>query len=173
MSDHELGKRLLQAGAAEHSGRLDARSLTTQVLDRDRRRLWLLGGLILLLWLLGAAGIGFVLYELAVYVPRYLAFAMEKEGTTSMTRRQSITESSLAGFQIGMIVISCSVAVLALAALGTFLLVLATRRATLRQVNASLLLISARLEQLQELRERERPEQTPRGDSHADQHRAT
>jgi hypothetical protein len=66
-----------------------------------------------------------------------------------MDRRQSITESSLAGVQIGIVVISCSAAVLALAALGTFLLVLDTRRATLRQINASLALISKRLERLQ------------------------
>jgi hypothetical protein len=39
-------------------------------------------------------------------------------------------------------------AILALAALGTFLLVLASRRATLRQVNASLALISEQLRQL-------------------------
>jgi hypothetical protein len=173
MSENELGKSLLQAGAAEHSGPLDGRHLTGQMHDRDRRRLRLLGSLILLLWLLGAGGITFVLYKLTVYVPRYLAFAMEKEGTTSMTTRQTITENYLAGFQIGMVVISCSVAVLALAALGTFALVLATRRATLRQVNASLVLISARLEQLQDLRERERSGQAAPSNSHTAQRRET
>jgi hypothetical protein len=164
MSDHELANRLLKAGA-EHSGTLDGGHLTAQVLDRDRRRIRLLGGLTLLLWLLGVGGMAFVLYELAVYVPQYLAFAGEMEGTTSITRRQSITESQFAGIQIGVVVISCSVAVLALAALGTFLLVLATRRATLRQVNASLVLISERLEQLQELRER--PARAAPGDAAA------
>jgi hypothetical protein len=159
MSEHEVGKSLLQAGTAGPSAPLDVRHLTAQVLDRDRRRIRLLGGLILALWLLGAVGVAYVLYNLAIYVPQYLAFAMEKEGTTSPARRQSYTENYLAGFQIGMVVISCSVAVLALAALGTFLLVLTTRRATLRQVNASLVLISERLDQLYQLRERERQEQ--------------
>ena len=88
-----------------------------------------------------------------------------------MERRQSITESSLAGFQIGIVVISCSVAVLALAALGTFLLVLDTRRATLRQINASLALISQRLERLQELREQRPGGQAAPSDSHANQWR--
>jgi hypothetical protein len=170
MSDHELANRLLRAGA-EQTGPLDGGRLTAQVHDRERRRIRLLGGLTLLLWLVGTGGMAFVLYELAVYVPQYLAFAAEKEGTSSMTRRQSITESQLAGFQIGVVVIACSVAVLALAALGTFLLVLATRRATLRQVNASLVLISKRLEHLQELRER--PARVAPGDAPAPSRRRT
>jgi hypothetical protein len=165
MNDSELGKSLLQAGAAEHSGLPAGRHLTATILDRDRRRIRLLGSLTLVLWLLGAGGMAFVLYKLAVYVPQYLAFAAEKEGTTSMPRRQSITETSLAGFQIGLVVVSCSVAVLALAALGTFVLVLTTRRATLRQLNASLTLICERLEQLQELRQREGPVQAARSNS--------
>ena len=153
MSERDLGKSLLQAATTERSGPLDSRGRTTQILQRDRRRIWLLGGATLLLWLLGACGIAFVLYELSVYLPQYLEFRYEKTGTTSMERRQSITESYLAGSQIGFVVICCSAAVLALAALGTFLLVLDTRRATLRQINASLVLISQRLERLQDLRE--------------------
>jgi hypothetical protein len=173
MSERHLSNSLLQASAAEQSGPLDGRDRIAQILQRDRRRIRLLGGAILLLWLLGACGIVLVLYELSVYVPQYLAFSEEKTGTTSMERRQSITENYLAGFQIGFVAISCSAAVLALAALGTFLLVLDTRRATLRQINTSLALISERLERLQELRE-----QGPRGraapsDSHANPRRET
>jgi hypothetical protein len=173
MSDRDLCNSLLQASSAEQSGPLDSRDRTAQILQRDRRRIRLLCGATLLLWLLGAGGIAFVLYELSVYVPQYLAFRWEKTGTTSMERRQSITESYLAGFQIGIVVISCSAAVLALAALGTFLLVLDTRRATLRQINTSLALISERLERLGELRERERSGQPTPGDSHAHPHRQT
>src|SRR6516165_5394118 len=173
MSERDLGQSLLQAAMTERSGPLDNGDPTAQVLQRDRRRLRLLGGATLLLWLLGACGIAFVLYELYVHVPQYLAFRYEKTGTTSMERRQSITESSLAGVQIGIVVIACSAAVLALAALGTFLLVLDTRRATLRQINASLALISQRLERLQELRERERPVLAMENDSLADPLRET
>ena len=173
MSERDLGQSLLQAAMTERSGPLDNGDPTAQVLQRDRRRMRLLGGATLLLWLLGACGIAFVLYELYVHVPEYWAFRSEKTGTTSMERRQSITESSLAGVQIGIVVISCSAAVLALAALGTFLLVLDTRRATLRQINTSLALISERLERLQELRERERPGQATPRDAHAQPSRAT
>ena len=173
MSERDLGESLLRAALAEQAGPLDSRDRTAQLLRRDRRRIRLLGGATLLLWLLGACGIAFVLYELYVHVPGYLAFRYEKTGTTSMERRQSITESSLAGFQIGIVVISGSVAVLALAALGTFLLVLDTRRATLRQINASLVLISQRLERLQDLREQGPGGQAAPRDSHANQWRET
>jgi hypothetical protein len=173
MSERDLSTSLLRAGAAEQTGPLDGRDRIAQMLRRDRRRIRLLGGATLLLWLLGACGIAFVLYELYVHLPQYLAFRDEMTGTTSMERRQSITESYLAGSQIGFVVTSCSAAVLALAALGTFLLVLDTRRATLRQINTSLALISERLERLQELRERERPGQATPRDSHAQPSRAT
>ena len=173
MNEHELGKRLLEAGAAESPASPDGRRLTAQLLDRDRRRIRLLGAVTLLLWLVGAGGIAFVLYELYVYAPDYMAFRYEKTGTTSMERRQSITESYVAGFTIGMVVISGSAAVIALAVLGTFLLVLDTRRATLRQINASLILISERLERLQALREREPPGRVVPGDAHASPRRET
>ena len=167
MSEQELSKMLLQADTlGSHESREGAR-LTAQILDRDRRHVRRLAAVTLLLWLLGAAGIGFVLYELAVYVPPYMAFRWEKVGTTSTERRQSITESALGGIHIGMVVVAGSVAVLALAGVGTFLLVHASRRATLRQINASLVLISKRLEQLQDLRASERSAPAVADDSHA------
>ena len=148
MHEHELGKALLRAGAAEGRDLPDARQLAATVVARDQRRLRLLGGLILALWLVGAAGISFVLYELAVHVPEYMRLQMKiEEGGVSMEHRQRIQENFLFGFQIGLSVTVCSVAILALAALGTFLLVLASRRATLRQVNANLALIANRLQQ--------------------------
>ena len=149
MDEHELGEALLQAGAAQDRDLPDARDLASAVLARDRRRLRALGGLILALWLAGAAGISFVLYKLAVHVPEYFAlFTENRVGELSMERRQRLQEVFLWGFQLGLSITACSVAILALAALGTFLLVLASRRATLRQVNASLALISDRLQQL-------------------------
>ena len=151
MDEHELGEALLRAGAAEDRDLPDPRDLASAVLARDRRRLRTLGGLILALWLAGAAGIGFVLYNLAIYVPEYFALVTkirERGLELDMERRQRIQENFLWGFQIGLSITTCSVAILALAALGTFLLVLASRRATLRQVNASLTLISDQLRQL-------------------------
>jgi hypothetical protein len=171
MSEHELGKMLLQAETSGPSESRDGARLTAQLLDRDRRQVRRLGTITLLLWLLGAAGIGFVLYELSVYVPEYMDFRWEKSGTRSTERRLGFQESYFAGFQIGMIVVAGSVAVFALAGLGTFLLVHASRRATLRQINASLVLISKRLEQLHELRESERTGPAISGDSCANPRR--
>jgi hypothetical protein len=149
MDEHELGKVLLRAGAAEGQELPDARQLAATVVARDQKRLRLLGGLILALWLVGAAGISFVLYNLAIYVPEYMRVLMKiEEGGMSMEQRQRIQENNLGGFQIGLSLTVGSVAILALAALGTFLLVHASRRATLNQVNASLALIANRLQQL-------------------------
>ena len=173
MSEHTLGKSLLQAGTNEHSGPLEGRHLTAQVLDRDRRRIRLLGAAILLLWLLGAGGITFALYKLSVYVPEYMAFQGERVGTRSIGKRQDYQEGSLGGVNIGLVVITSSVALLALAGLGTFLLVLDARRATLRQINASLTLISERLQRLQELRERESAGQPAQRDLHSHLRRET
>src|SRR5215472_1290185 len=106
MSEHDLRKSLLRAGTSEQPGPIDSLGQTTRIVERDRRRVRLLGAATLALWLLGAAGIGFVLFELSVYVPDYLAFRQERAGTRSIERRQSMTESSLAGFQIGVVVIS-------------------------------------------------------------------
>jgi hypothetical protein len=160
MSEPELGNALL--AAATPAGPTDPGGLAERILDRDRRRIVLLGGATLLLWLVGVAGIVYVLYNLSVYMPRYVELLTEiEQGGVPMPQRQRIQENYLAGFQIGVAVTAGSVAVLALAALGTFLLVLTTRRATLRQVNASLRLIADRLRQLQELREREAPPRPP------------
>jgi hypothetical protein len=167
MSEQDLGKSLLQANSANAVQPLDGRQLTAHILERDRRRIRLLGAVILLLWLLGAIGVTYAVYELSINIPRYLAFQGEKAGTRSMEKRQDYQEGYLGGVLVGLAVITSSLAVLALASLGTFLLVLDTRRATLRQINSSLALISERLNQLGQLREREHLEQIAQGNSHA------
>jgi hypothetical protein len=53
-------------------------------------------------------------------------------------------------FQMVTVGVTVSVGILAMAALATILLVLATRRATLRQINASLLEISQQLKELRQ-----------------------
>jgi hypothetical protein len=151
MSERELGERLLRLDAAELPGAADPRVLTWKILDRDRRRVRLLGVLSLILWLLGAGGVAFTLVELGIHVPKYFALQRDIDnGRVGPEERQRRQEDYLGGFQIGLCVVAGSVAALALAALFTFLLVLASRRATLRQVNASLIAIS---EQLKELRQ--------------------
>jgi hypothetical protein len=147
MDEHEMGESLIRSGAVVGEDLPDARHLARSFAARDEQRLRLLGGVILALWLIGAAGLGFVLYELSVHVPEYMKVQMQIDrGEVSPERRQGFLEGYLGGFQIGFCVTVGSVAIIALAALGTFLLVLASRRVTLRQVNASLRLISERLE---------------------------
>jgi hypothetical protein len=167
MTEQELGKRLLQASAANDARLLDGRQLTAQILERDRRRIRLLGAATFMLLLLGTAGITYVLHELSLYMPPYMAFQEEKAGTRTVEKRQDYQEGYMKGVLIGLAVTASSLAVLALASLGTLLLVLDTRRATLRQINSSLALISERLDRLGQLREREHSEQIAQGNSHA------
>jgi hypothetical protein len=77
-----------------------------------------------------------------------------EQGMVTMARRQQIQDLQLLAFEKGTLLIAFSVAILALAAFGTVLLNHASRRATLRQINASLLEIS---EQLKHLRQANRP----------------
>jgi hypothetical protein len=73
--------------------------------------------------------------------------AVARAGLTPEMRAQGELNAHVIGRMI-TVGITCTIGVLALAAGSTVLLVLATRRATLRQINASLLEISEQLKQL-------------------------
>jgi hypothetical protein len=74
----------------------------------------------------------------------------EKDQRLPAAERARLQEELPQAFHVANVMIALSVAVLTVAALCTVLLVSASRRATLRQVNANLLEIS---EQLKELRQ--------------------
>ena len=71
-----------------------------------------------------------------------------EEGKLTPAQRDDIQRTLLIGFQKGTLLIAFSVAVMSLTAVFTILLIFASRRATLRQVNASLVEISEQLKQL-------------------------
>ena len=82
--------------------------------------------------------------------PQIAKLRMDIErGAVTAAEREQIKDVLLFAFQKGTLVIAFSVAVLGLAALCSVLLNLASRRATLRQINASLIEISAQLKGLQ------------------------
>jgi hypothetical protein len=68
-----------------------------------------------------------------------------------VARRGTDQRFQWAVLQKGTLVVATAVGLLTLAALGTVLLLFASRRATLRQVNASLLEISEQLRQLRDV----------------------
>lgn len=151
MNDGQLGKALLELDAAHLSGASDANRETWQILERDRRRVWWLtvatiatwgAAMLMVLWMLVAFGLLFP----------YLAKLRDDAQRAPLPAdvQQAAEFEAEVAFKMITVGVTCSVGLLALAALATVLLVLATRRATLRQVNASLLEISEQLKALRQ-----------------------
>ena len=149
MNEKELSNALLNVDATDLASVPDARRLTWNVLERDRRRVGLLTALTVGVWLLAAA---LILFDLVVFGLIFPAQAHSwhdvETGKGTQAERDAIQHQLLVAFEMGTLVIGFSVAVMAVAALCTVFLIRASRRATLRQVNASLLEISEQLKQL-------------------------
>lgn len=87
-----------------------------------------------------------MLVKFGLLFPQAAKLRMDTErGAVTAAQREQIKDDLLLGFQKGTLIIAFSVAVLGLAAFCTVLLNLASRRATLRQINASLVEIAAQL----------------------------
>jgi Na+/proline symporter len=140
MDEREMGRELLRWQSLGQDPGGDPRELTRRVLRRDRRRVRLLAGLTAFFWFLGAAGIFLVILAfLALVAPKLQHIAQE----------QGLHRGIVEVLGKGMATVAACVASLALAALFTILLVLASRRATLRQVNAHLREIHEELKRLE------------------------
>jgi Fe2+ transport system protein FeoA len=151
VSDRELSKALLRLDATELAGVPDVRQQTWRVLERDRRRIRFWTGLTVAAWLLAIALLAVVLVNFGLLIPRQEALVRDIEaGTVSPAQREQAQRLLVVGFQKGSLVIAFSVTVLAVAALSTLALVLSSRRATLRQLNAGLLELSEQLKQLRQ-----------------------
>lgn len=120
----------------------DAGQAARRVIDRDRRRLRWLAGITVGIWLLA------VLLLTAVVVLFFEAVAPKfKQAADDEGRRVADVVSYVVG--LGAVAIAVAVGILATSTMATLLLVFASRRATLRQVNAGLAEMS---EQLREIR---------------------
>jgi hypothetical protein len=150
MSEKELGRALLHLDAGLY-GLLDVKEMTRRVLERDRRRVWWLTALTVVLWVVALAMVlgVFIAFALLFPLQAKLMQEIERGKITAADRERAQFKSQVAGNMINL-VMAGSVGVLGLAALGTVLLVVASRRATLRQVSASLLEISEQLKRLRE-----------------------
>jgi hypothetical protein len=137
MTEKELGRALLNL---DRTAAPDSRPLTQKILERDRRRIRLLAGLATLFWLLTAAGVvGLCPFYMMIVAPRLRAY---QAGRAQLANDWD--DWALVGDWAAYWILTCILSLL-LAALCTVLLVLLSRRATLRQINASLLEISAQL----------------------------
>jgi hypothetical protein len=151
MSEHELRKALLRLDATDLAGIVDARVQSWAVLERDRLRVRRLTILTVAVWLVAGGLIlaGLVSYGFIMPMQALLVHQIE-EGKITPAQRDEAQRLVLVGFMKGTLLIAFSVAVMAVAALTTVFLIQASRRATLRQVNASLVEISEQLKQLRQ-----------------------
>jgi hypothetical protein len=149
MSEKEVGKALLQLSALELAGVSDLRQQTWNVLEHDRRRVQTLTALTIALWLLAASWTILIFGAFAFLMPRQakLMADIEQETNAAILREHMQAYQQMATQKIA-VNLAIALGLLALAALTTVFLVLASRRATLRQVNASLLEISEQLKLL-------------------------
>jgi hypothetical protein len=142
MTEKELGKALLELDMTPPTAP-DPRQLTRQILQRDRRRIRLLAGFATFFWMLSAAGVVWlVCFYILLIAPRLRAYAVGRAVLAN-----DWDDWALVGDWAARSVLGC-VSALLLAAICTVLLILLSRRATLRQINASLIEISEQLKLL-------------------------
>lgn len=147
-----MNENEIQAGLAKlESLRVtdEDRHLAGKILQRDRARVWLLAGLAVLFW--GIAGAG-VLYVVNVAIfdlyPKQQQL-MRDHATGKLPTEQVIEIQSLhfRVVEICTLVVAAAFVAATLAALCTLLLILVSRRATLKQINANLVEIFETLQQ--------------------------
>ena len=166
MSEKELGEALLHLDSQKLAGLPDSREQTWKILERDRRRVWRWTALTIALW---SAALLMVLLMLVAYglvFPLQAKLAGLEEPSTQAAHEKALIDldhltpeqreigkfKAQIMFQMVTVGVTASVGILAMAALATVFLVLSSRRATLRQINASLLEISQQLKELRQAR---------------------
>jgi hypothetical protein len=143
MTEKELGRALLNLAITPPPAAPDPRQLTQKILERDRRRIRLLAGLAIFFWMLTTAGIVCLCpFYVMVVAPRLHAY---QAGRAQLANDWN--DWAMAGEWAAYWVLACILSLL-LAAVCTVLLILLSRRATLRQINASLVEISEQLKDL-------------------------
>lgn len=155
MADKDLRNSLLRLDAMELSGVPESRRAAGKIVERDQRRVRRLTGLTVILWMLVTAAMAFVLAIYALYLPKEIQLLQNMGARNDTINIQGANEAQaslilLSVVSKGTVIVAGSVGLLALAMLFTVLLVLSARRATLRQVNASLLEISEQLKALRQ-----------------------
>jgi len=154
MSEKELGRALLDLDAQKLAGLPDAREQTWKILERDRRRVWWLTALTVTLWTGAIAMVFAMLIAFGLLMPLQAKLRddvqLARIGLTPADREVALHKAAII-FQMITVGVTASVGLLSFASLATLFLVVASRRATLRQINASLLEISQQLRELKQL----------------------
>jgi hypothetical protein len=152
MGERELGKALLELDATSVIKGADVRRQTQVVLDRDRRRLRLITGLTVAVWLFATFLVCSGLVSFGLTFPRQAKLVQDIENRElDAQQRDEAQREVLVSFMKGVMLIAFSVCIMALAALCTVMLIVASRRASLRHMNAGLMEIAGELAQLRQV----------------------
>jgi hypothetical protein len=143
MNEKEMGKALLRGEEP-----IDLGSLTQKVIQRDRRRIWILGIVSVIAWMM------VVMLPWATILPM-LAKVIEHQADAGNASTLAASDRGAQSLQLAQIVkqgtmatFFGSIASMFVAAVCTVLLIILSRRATMRQVNLRLAEISAQLANL-------------------------
>jgi hypothetical protein len=148
VNEKDLGEALLLLDMSARPA-ADTRALTDQILARDRRRVRLLTWLTVGAWLVASGLILFLLVSFGLLFPAQAKLNDQAyQARITPTQREQMGHELEIAFKMSSVIITLTVGALSMAGLCTLGLVLATRRATLRQVNANLVEITDQLKQL-------------------------
>jgi hypothetical protein len=140
MNDKELGKALLALDTSPKPSELDPRQMANNIIARDRRRVRVLAGVAIVFWVIATAGIVWLaLMYFFMVEPRLNAYAAGRAQLETDWK-----DWARAGDMAARSLLVC-LASLLLAAVSTVVLILLSRHATLRQINASLSELSDQL----------------------------
>lgn len=150
MDERQLGDALLRYDAAGRPAG-DPRETTQRILRRDRRFVRWLAGLTVVLWLVATSGVCLHAYFLFAFIEPKLEKEIHAAAGNQEDLPQRVHDVFLLVFAIAkesLILGSVTVVSVVIAGILSVLLVFASRRATLRQVNANLMEISEQLRRL-------------------------
>jgi ABC-type Fe3+ transport system permease subunit len=140
MTEKDLAKALLRGEKT-----IDVQTLTDRILRRDRRRMWFLGIACVIAWM------AVVMLPWATVLPMMAKVAHRQLSPTTLPMPGSQHDYSPALLrdlrQSTIVTFLDSIACMFIAAICTVSLIIFSRRATLRQVNARLADIAAQLRQ--------------------------
>jgi hypothetical protein len=138
MSNKDLANALLRLGGSDLSHAPGSHEQIQKILDRDRRRVRILAALVGFFWLGSAIVLYGAMAKLIVLIAQ-----VTRDGAHAV-------DPLLAAVYKFLLILSGSIEALIIALLGTVVLVFASRRASLRQINASLIELSQKLDRLEQ-----------------------
>jgi hypothetical protein len=151
MNDKPLSQALLDLDARALAGAADPREPMLKIMADDRRRVFWWSVAAIVFWVLALMMVGWMLVALGLLMPQEAMLRdpaqLARAGLTAEQRAAGLLQTHIMSRMI-LVGVTFAIGLLGIAAGATVFLVRASRQATLRQINASLLEISAQLQAL-------------------------